>query len=44
MSAGAVKGADSETMHKAAGVVADKAGKALEGLSLSSSTWTELLD
>lgn len=44
VSAGAVKRADSETMHKASGVVADKAGKALEGLSLSSSTWTELLD
>ena len=44
VSAGAVQGGDSETMQKASGVVAEKAGKALEGLSLSSSTWTELLD
>ena len=44
---GEVKGAavgGAGALEKAAGVVADKAAPALEGLSLSNNMWTELLD
>ena len=45
VAAGSVQsGAASETLQKASEVVAEHAGQTLQGLSLSSSTWTELLD
>ena len=45
VTAGTVQsGSESSALKKASDVVAEKAGLSLQGLSLSSSTWTELLD